>query len=110
MVSGEICGFSRISSKKLPGAISVKRKHRAEIPNNRRMDRVSRRPRYLMSKLPLIMQASTPPGEQQTTAFAFARDLGHEKWTWSRLIPRCVLSTSRRFDLQGGQPHQNHAR
>jgi len=35
--------LSRISSKKLPGAISVKRKQSADTPNRRRMARISLR-------------------------------------------------------------------
>jgi len=44
IVSGEICGFSRSSSKKLPGAISVNKKHRAETPTSSRIARASLRP------------------------------------------------------------------
>jgi hypothetical protein len=44
MVCGEICGFSRISSKKLPGAISVNRKQSADTPISKRIARTSLRP------------------------------------------------------------------
>src|SRR6266478_549553 len=51
MVSGEICGLSRISSKKLPGAISVNKKHRADTPIRSRAARNNLRPRYFTLKL-----------------------------------------------------------
>src|SRR6266566_5031491 len=51
MVSGEICGLSRISSKKLPGAISVNKKQRADTPNRSRPARNNLWPRYFILRL-----------------------------------------------------------
>src|SRR5437660_10653935 len=51
MVSGEICGLSRISSKKLPGAISVNNKQSADTPTRSKPARNSLRPRYFIGSL-----------------------------------------------------------
>src|SRR5712691_878773 len=59
MVSGEICGLSRISSKKLPGAISVNKKHRADTPTRSKAARNNLRPRYFILRLRAALRNSS---------------------------------------------------